>query len=170
MIIGLIVTVSEWSTFSSSSSSPTYGSNTALRTNLNSYQGVSIIGPYNPNRCLIPVDCHRPCGDELLETDSHRDVATTNCHSSFPANLPSPTVYASPDWITSKNILVRPVQGLHSIVSTMNGIKQDATAAQTMLGRATTIRFEWTLCNLKNLFENRLAHMLYMPVYARGRR
>ncbi len=50
----------------------------------------------------------------------------------------------------------------------MNGIKQDATAADAK--ESTTIRFEWTLRNLKNLFENRLARMFYVLVYALGRR
>ena len=36
----------------------------------------------------------------------------------------------------------------------MNGVKQDPAAADAK--ESTTIRFEWTLRNLKNLFENRL--------------
>ena len=48
----------------------------------------------------------------------------------------------------------------------MNGVKQDPTAADAK--ESTTIRFEWTLRNLKNLFENRLAPVLYMYVWVLG--
>ena len=44
---------------------------------------------------------------------------------------------------------------MHSVsMSTMNGVKQDAVGGADAK-ESTTIRFEWTLRNLKNLFENR---------------
>ena len=48
----------------------------------------------------------------------------------------------------------------------MNGAKQDPTAADAK--ESTTIRFEWTLRNLKNLFENRLAPILFLFVCVLG--